>query len=55
MPVSSLSLRSGNMAKLAVLSFLTTSAIALQTGTYQLESKYELDTFFDNFDFYTVS
>jgi hypothetical protein len=43
------------MARLAALSFLATGAVAVQSGVYKLQTKYDLDTFFDNFDFYTVS
>ncbi len=51
MPVPSLSLGVAPLAKLAVLSFLTTKAVA----QYQLQESWSGATFFDYFDFYTVS
>lgn len=41
------------MAKLAVLSFLS-SAVVAQSG-YQLQAEFSGTTFFDNFNFVTVS
>jgi hypothetical protein len=60
MSISSLFLRSGPLAKLAVLSFLAREVAAVslgtqETGSYQLAVTYTGDTFFDNFDFFTVS
>jgi hypothetical protein len=51
MPISSLFLRSGPMAKLAVLSLMASGAAA----QYSLAATYTGNSFFDNFDFYTVS
>ncbi|CZR64431.1 uncharacterized protein PAC_14329 [Phialocephala subalpina] len=51
MPISSLFLRSAPMAKLAVLSLLS-SAVVAQSG-YQLVAQFSGDAFFDNFDFIT--
>jgi hypothetical protein len=54
MSISSLFLGSGTLAKLAVLSFLASGVVAVETGTYQLAVTYTGDSFFDNFDFFTV-
>jgi hypothetical protein len=54
MPVSSLFLSSGSMAKLAVLSLLSTASVVVAQGSYILDATYTGDTFFSQFDFYTV-
>jgi hypothetical protein len=54
MPVSSLFLSSGSMAKLAVLSLLSTASVAVAQGSYILDAMYTGDTFFSQFDFHTV-
>jgi hypothetical protein len=51
MPAPSLSLGAAPLAKLAVLSFLTAKAVA----QYQLQESWSGATFYDYFDFYTVS
>ncbi|KAE8445511.1 hypothetical protein EG329_013274 [Mollisiaceae sp. DMI_Dod_QoI] len=51
MPVPSLSLGSRLLAKVAVLSFLSTATIA-QSG-YQLQATFSGATLFDNFNFVT--
>lgn len=54
MSISPLFLGSGTLARLAVLSFLASGVVAAGTGTYQLAVTYTGDSFFDNFDFFTV-
>jgi hypothetical protein len=43
------------MATLAVLSLLSTASVAVAQGSYILDATYTGDTFFSQFDFYTVS
>jgi hypothetical protein len=42
------------MAKLAVLSLLSAASVAVAQGSYILDATYTGDTFFSQFDFYTV-
>jgi hypothetical protein len=55
MSVSSLFLRSESLAKLTVLSLLFVGAVApAPASNYVLDVEWTGDTFFTNFDFYTV-